>query len=153
MYETPGKNVASVRFCTTGYWDNVIHLEFRAKQVIMDAKYYSPLLKGAMLNTITRKGSRILERHVIVLHDNIRPYPAYLTVTTLGNLRLEILAHALYSPDLTNIIFTCPGPSKSSLNGKKFRQINFYRNKNIVQWLLQHPISFYPKGINELSKQ
>ena len=54
------------------------------------------------------------------MHDNARPHTARLTLETVEQLRLEVLPHPPYSPDLAPSDYHLFRPMKKMLGGQKF---------------------------------
>jgi len=67
----------------------------------------------------------LCERHpkkktVILLHDNVRPRTAHLTLQTIQNNSWELLSHPSYNPDLASSDYCVLGPLKDHLKGHHY---------------------------------
>jgi histone-lysine N-methyltransferase SETMAR len=81
--------------------------------------YCGVLLK--MRDVSRRKHRGQLARGVQLHHENARPHTARATEERIQELRLDLLEHPLYSPDLAPSDFHLFGPlKKKQLGGKSF---------------------------------
>jgi histone-lysine N-methyltransferase SETMAR len=85
----------------------------------ISVQYYSNLLCNAVCLAIHKKMPGKLSEKITVLHDNMHPYTANLTIT-LATLDWDIMNHPPYSPDLAFSDFHLFGPLKEHLGGQKF---------------------------------
>lgn len=82
--------------------------------------YYRWILNEKLRPSIRKKRSDLLERKVILLHDNASPHCKANVVDLLESWDWEILSHPAYSPDLSPCDFHLFPRLKNLLRGKRF---------------------------------
>ena len=85
----------------TIFWDSkgVLYVDFLTEHCTINTEYYSALLEGPVKTAIRNKRKRA-QTSVSCLQDNARPHMAARTMGTIQKLKLNILPHPPYSPDL-----------------------------------------------------
>lgn len=84
------------------------------------AVYYRDILREKLRPAIRKKRPDLLERGVILLHDNARPHVAGVVSSLLASYGWETLDHPPYSPDLSPCDFFLFGKLKAKLRGRRF---------------------------------
>jgi hypothetical protein len=83
---------------------------------------------------------------VCLQRDNARPHTARRTAKQIQDLKLEVLPHLPYSPDLAPSDFHLFWPLKDALRGRHFRSVK----EAVHDWLAQQPKDFFSRGIYAL---
>jgi len=109
---------------------------------------YSDMLVNELKPTIRSKRRGLLSKRVLLLHDNARSRTASHMVDTLHALKIEVLIHPSYSPDLVPSDFYLFGPMKEHLRGQKFADDNEVMEA-VQSWLKATPKSFFLEGIHK----
>ena len=109
----------------TIFWDvnGPILVRFQEKGQTVTSDRYSVMLVNEFKPAIRSKRRRLLSKRVLLIH-NARPHAAADTVDRLRALKLEVLEHSPYSPDLAPSDFHLFGPMKEHLRGQKFADDN-----------------------------
>ena len=82
--------------------------------------YYSQVLKVDLKRHIRAKRPEKVQNGWLLHHDNAPAHTAHLTVQTLNELDVEVLAHPPYSPDLAPCDFWLFPTLKKELRGQHF---------------------------------
>jgi histone-lysine N-methyltransferase SETMAR len=129
----------------TIFWNvnGSILVHFQEKGQVVTSARYSDMLVNEMKPAIRSKCRGLLSKRVLLLHDNARPHTAAhtRTVDTLRALKLEVLKHPPYSPDLALSDFYLFGPMKEHLRGQKFADDNEVM-ETVQSWLRPRQKSF-----------
>jgi len=106
-------------------------VDFVAPGHTVNADYYCTLLSDRLRPAVRRKRPGLLNKGVILQHDNALPYRAHQTVEKIEEMGWELFQHPPYSPDLAPSDFHLFGPLKESLGGIKFEN-----NEDVQQHVL-----------------
>ena len=89
--------------------------------MFMYSERYSDVFRNPLKPASRRRRRGLFSSGVCLQNDNARPHTARHTVKEIQALKLEVLAHPPFSPDLTlkNCHFCCP--LKDALRGGDFR--------------------------------
>lgn len=90
------------------------------KGTTVNGQYYREVLRNKLRPAIRKKRHELLERGVILLHDNARPHKAACVEELLAGYEWETLTHPAYSPDLSPCDFYLFGKLKALLRGRTF---------------------------------
>jgi len=115
----------------------------------VNADYYSTLLSDQLRPAIRRRRSGLLQKGVILQHDNAPPQRARQTVEKIEVMGWELLQHPPYSPDLVPSDFHLFGPQKDSLGGIKFENDEDVQ-QHVVKFLRVANKDFYATGFSRL---
>lgn len=141
---------SSRKTMVTVFWDTqgVIHIDYLETGTI-NAAYYAELLKGPVRQKLAEKRPGKLHARPLLQHDNARPHTASHTVSTIGDLRWELLPHPAYSPDLAPSDYHLFGPMKKSLRGHHFSCLTEVK-RVLNRWVDTTPRSFFDDGLRKL---
>ena len=86
----------------TVFWDSQgTALEhYHERGTTINRARYSKMLTDRLKPAIRSKRRRLMSKGVVLLHDNARPHTAAHTAETLRKLRIEVMTHPSYNPDL-----------------------------------------------------
>jgi hypothetical protein len=104
-------------------------------------------LKPAICN---RHRGLLSKAESVLLYDNVQPYIAAATVTTMQKLKFETINHPPYSPDLAPSDYHVFGMLKKALRGRRFHS-NDEVKKTVHFWLRQEAKTFFLLGYRSLS--
>lgn len=116
------------------------------------AAYYRDILREKLRPAIRKKRPNLLNRGVILLHDNARPHTAQVVTDLLASYKWETLPHPAYSPDLSPCDFFLFGKLKSRLRGQEFHTEESI-NDATKQALVELAKDGYHAGIFGLQKR
>ena len=115
----------------------------------INSAHYSEVLIDRLKPEIQSKRQGQLSKGIVLLHDNAHLHTAAHTLETLQKLKVEVLAHPPYSPDLTPSDYHLFVPLKEALRGRHF--ISDQELKEVVHaWLAAQPKTFFPEGMKKL---
>jgi [histone H3]-lysine36 N-dimethyltransferase SETMAR len=118
----PKPSVHQKKVMVTVWWSTkgVIHYNFLKPGTTITADVYCKEL-DYMMQKLVIKHPKIINRcHPLLLHDNAKPHTARITALKLAELKLEVLPHPAYSPDLAPTDFHFFRNLNNFLLGKKF---------------------------------
>jgi histone-lysine N-methyltransferase SETMAR len=135
----------------TIFWDckGVIMMDVLPNGQTITAVYYCQLLDKLKTALLEKRRRRTSDGSLYLLQDNARPHTACLTKEKLEELKLNLLPHPPYSPDLAPSDFYLFSPLKSALHGKKFNSAENVQDE-LQHWLDSKPQSFFDDGIKKL---
>mgnify|MGYP000138528298 CR=1 FL=1 len=129
------------------FWDakGVIKLDFTAGK--LDAQYYSDLLVEA--RRLRRKPNN---QPLFLLHDNAPIHTSMTTNTTINKLKLQLLQHPPYSPDLAPSDFYLFKHLKNFVRGAYFADKEQLISK-VNEFFNGQSSAFYTKAFEELERR
>ena len=86
---------------------------------------------------------------ILLLHDNARPHTARATIDALETLKLEVLSHPSYSPDLAPSNFHFFPHPKKDLKGTHFTSDDEVKQA-VTSWIKQRTPKFFIDGMRKL---
>lgn len=107
----------------------------------LSSERYSDILQNQLEPPIWRKCHGLLSSGVCLQHDNAQPHTAHYTVRQIQDIKLEVLLHPPYSPDLAPSNFDLFWPLKDTLHGRYFGPDE--EVKETPDWLAQQPQDFF----------
>jgi len=91
-------------------------------------------------------------RNIIILHDNVCPHAARLTLEAIAKIGWEVLSHPSYSPDLAPSDYHLFGFVKDQLRGQRYETTEAIQ-KAVCQCLRMAGTEFYRRGIFKLPER
>jgi len=112
-------STSSGELMATVFWDvhGVLLLHFSPPNETVNSAAYQATLKK-LKRAVQCKRPQMLDKRVLLLHDNARPHTACATVNLLERWSWEILEHPPYSPDLAPSDFHLLPNMKKHLRAK-----------------------------------
>lgn len=127
----------------------IIHYEVLEPGQTVTAQLYCDQL-SRLQEKIAQKLPILANRKGVILqHDNAKPHVAKLTQEKIKKLRLEVLPHPPYSPDMAPSDYHLFRSMQHYLAGKKFTSLEDVKN-GINQFFCSKPPEFYKSGIEKL---
>jgi hypothetical protein len=90
----------------------------------------------------------MLTTGVVLHHDNTRPHTAAATVETIQKLKLELLPHPSFSPNLAPCDYHILEPLKNALRGRQFANDEEVKDA-MYKWLRARPKTFIASPIGK----
>ena len=133
------------------FWDSqgIILMDVLPPNESITAQYYCDLLEKLNVAVFEKRRRRMSHGNLYLQHDNARPHTATITQEKITQLRLNILEHPPYSPDLAPTDFCLFRPMKSAFQGKDYASSSTVI-LDIQQWADSKPQQFFQDGINKL---
>jgi len=91
-----------------------------------------------------------LAQGFLLLHDNVRPHAAHLTINSIRQLNRKVLEHTAYSPNLAPSDFHLFGPLKNALSCRRFAADDEVKEA-VHDWLRIQPQIFFSNCIKKLT--
>ena len=147
----PKRDIHRKKLIVTVWWSGsgVIHHSFMKPGRSITADVYCYQLDEMMRNLAIKQPKLVNRMTPILLHDNARPHAARMTVSKLQELKLEILRHPPYSPDLAPTDYRFFQNLNNFLSGKKFNSAQAVKMA-FQEFIDSRDPGFYSEGINEL---
>ncbi|KAF2362768.1 Transposase type 1 [Trinorchestia longiramus] len=141
------------KIMVTVWWSaiGVIHYSFLGVNETINAERYCNYLAVMHARLSEKRPALVNRRGPILLHDNVRPHVARMTVQKLRELGYETLTlpHSPYSPDLLPTDYHLFQHLSTFLDGKTFRSKQEVET-TFKDFVTSQPLTFYPQGINNL---
>ena len=104
----------------------------------VNSRSYCDLLQNHLSPAIRSKCRGLLSKGVCLQQDNARPHTTNATMMTLRHVKLEVLPHPPYFPDLAPSDFHLFGPLKEFLQRRKF-SMDYDVQSAVHEWLRGQP--------------
>ncbi len=104
-------------------WSGVIALYKVPQGTTVNVNMYKDFLQNTLRPKICKNRPGMLEKGVIILHDNCRIHTTPVIVKLLAKYGWEILHHPAYSPDMSPCDYNLNPKLKESMHGTHFRNI------------------------------
>ena len=112
---------------------------------------YSDMLRNKLKPAVRRRRRGLLSSGVCLQLDNARRFTARHTVKQIQDLKLAVLLHTPYSPDLASSYFHLFWLLQDALRGRHFRSDDEVKQA-VHSWLAQQPNTSFLWGIYILVK-
>ena len=126
----------------------MIYLEFFENKTI-DSDIYISCLKKMKKEIEEKRGS---DSKIRLLHDNAKPHTSKKTKKSIEELRIKIIKHPPYSPDLAPSDYYLFPRLKDNIRGKRFKNKELLEEE-VIKWLNNQPKSFFSDGIRKLEER
>lgn len=138
----------------TVFWDKdgCLVEHYMPKKTNVNSETYCDILQNHLKPAIRSKRRGMLSAGVLLQHDNARPHTSKKTTAAIQEMRLQVLEHPPYSPDLAPSDYHLFGPLKKHLGGTKFSSDEEVKDA-VHEWLCTRPKSFFSAGIHALVKR
>jgi len=147
---TPRKfkvQLSAKKVMATVFWDakGVLLVDILPHGETINAVRYCKTM-DRLREAVRRKRPGLLQKGVVLLHDNATPHTANLTQEWFQRYGWEVLPHPPHSPDLAPSDFHLFGPLKRHLSGKRFQSDDAVVAE-VHTWLKSLDGNFFTEGI------
>lgn len=151
---TPKADIHGKKLMISVWWDchGIIYWEFLPINSTITADSFCKQL-DRVYEALSKLRPSILNRRKVILHmDNARPHTAVLTKSKIKQLRLDILNHPPYSPDISPSDYHLFRSMQNSLNGCKFKTSEEVYS-HVTKFFESKSEDFYRSGIFDLKER
>jgi histone-lysine N-methyltransferase SETMAR len=149
---TPETKQASITHIVmaTVFWDHkgVLFVDFLIQGDTVNADCYCDTL-SRLREAVLQKRPGLLQRGVVLLHDNARSHTVNCTLELLWRYNWEVLDYPPYSPDLAPSDFHLFGPFKKHLGGRRFVTDGEVKQA-VMSWIQALDTDSFNAGIDPL---
>lgn len=135
----------------TVFWDaqGPVLEHYQESGTTINCVCYSEMLTDRLKPAIQSKHRGLLPKGVVFVHNNACPHTAAHIAKMLRKLKFEVMAHPLYSTDLSLSGYHLFGPLKEALMGRRFTLEQEVKNA-VYAWLAAQSKTFISEGIRKL---